>query len=63
VGGMIFYGIFKLLHWLYGWGEISENTKQMMTALSGFEMMLVSLFLIGFCFIELPDIIKKWRKK
>lgn len=60
---MIFYGIFKLLHWLYGWGEISENTRQMMTSLSGFEMAIVSLVLIVSFFVELPDIIKKWRKK
>lgn len=60
---MIFYGIFKLLHWLYGWGELSDNTRQMMTALSGFEMAIVSLVLIVSFFVELPDIIKNRRKK
>lgn len=60
---MIFYCIFKILHWLYGWGEITDNTRQMMTALSGFEMMVISLVLIVFFFVELPDIIKEWRKK
>lgn len=60
---MIFYCIFKLLHCLYGWGEITYNTRQMMTALSGFEMMIVSLALIIWSFAELPDIIKNWRKK
>ena len=60
---MIFYGIFKLLHWLYGWGEITDNTRQIMTALSGFKMGIVAFLLIGFGFIELPDIVKYWRKK
>ena len=56
---MIFYGIFKLLHWLYGWGEISYGIRQLMTALSGAEMCI----LIAWFFIDLPDIIKNWRKK
>lgn len=60
---MIFYGIFKLLHWLYGWVEISDDTRRMMTALSGFEMGIVSLILIIFFFVEMPDIIKNWRKR
>ena len=60
---MIFYGIFKFLHWLYGWGEIDENTRRLLTALSGFEMVIVSLILIIFFFVEMPDIIKNWRKK
>lgn len=60
---MIFYCIFKLLHCLYGWEEITDNTRQMMTALSGFEMMIVSLALIIWIFAELPDIIKERRKK
>lgn len=60
---MIFYGIFKLLHWLYGWGEITGDTRMLMTALSGFEMGVVSLILIISFFVEMPDIIKNWRKK
>lgn len=60
---MIFYSIFKLLHWMYGWGEITENTRRMMTALSGFEMIVVSLALIVSFFVVMPDIIEKWRKK
>jgi hypothetical protein len=63
VGGMIFYCIFKLLHWLYGWGEITDNIRQMMTALSGFEMGGVAITLIVSFFVEMPDIIKNWRKK
>lgn len=60
---MIFYGIFKLLQWLYGWGEIADDTRRVMTALSGFEMIAVSLALIVSFFVEMPDIIKNWRKR
>jgi hypothetical protein len=61
---MIFYGIFKLLRWLYGWGdEYSDITRLAMTTLSGFEMIAVSLVLIVFLFVEMPGIIKKWRNK
>ena len=60
---MIFYGIFKLLQWLYGWGEISDDTRRAMTALSGFEMTVVFLVLIVSFFVDMPDIIKNWRKK
>ena len=61
---MIFYGIFKLLRWLYGWGgEYSDITRLIMTAVSGFEMITVSLILVVFLFVELPGIIKKWRTK
>ena len=60
---MIFYGIFKLLHWLYGWGEITLPTRQLMTFLSGAEMGIVAFILICWGFTELPDIIKNWRKK
>jgi hypothetical protein len=63
VGGMIFYCIFKFLQWLYGWGEITDNTRQIMTTLSGYEIVVVLFALIGWGFIELPDIIKNWRKK
>ena len=60
---MIFWCIFKILNWVYGWGEITDNTRQMMTALSGFEMMIVSVILIVFCFAYLIDIIESLRKK
>ena len=60
---MIVYGIFKLLYWMYGWGEISYDTRRLMTALSGLEMGTVAFFLIVSFFVELPDIIEKWRKK
>ena len=60
---MIFYCIFKLLHWLYGWGEITNGTRLMMTILSGSEMLVVSFVLVGLCFNELPDIIRDWRKR
>jgi uncharacterized membrane protein len=64
MGGMIFYGIFRLLHWLYGWGEITENTREMMTALSGFEMMIFSMVLIVFCSIYIYNIIEnRWNRK
>jgi hypothetical protein len=63
VGGMIIYGIFKLLHWLYGWGEVSNDTRRLMTALSGFEMGILVLILIVSFFVEMPDIIENWRKK
>lgn len=60
---MIFYCIFKLLRWLYGWGELTENTRRIMTTLSGFEMIMVSFALIIYFVTVMPDIIEKWRKK
>lgn len=60
---MIVYGIFKLLHWLYAWEEITVDTRRTMTALSGGEMGIVALILIVSFFVEMPDIIEKWRKK
>ncbi|MBR2509580.1 MAG: hypothetical protein IKB71_07510 [Lentisphaeria bacterium] len=60
---MIIYGIFRLLHWLYGWGEITIETRKTMTGLSGAEMGIISLVLIVSFFVELPDMIENWRKK
>ena len=60
---MIAYCIFRFLHWLYGWGEITIETRQIMTGLSGFEMCIVSIVLIVSFFVELPDMIENWRKK
>ena len=60
---MIFWSIFKILNWLYDWGEVTEDARRMMTVLSGVEMVVVTFLLIGLCSIYLPDIIKSWRKK
>ena len=60
---MIFYCIFKLLHRMYGWGEVTYELKAFMTILSGFEMVFASGALVLLCINYLPDIIKNWRKK
>lgn len=60
---MIVFFIYKLLNWLYGWGEITTMTKQILTAFSGIECFFEIFGIIGFCVIELPDILAKRKFK
>ena len=60
---MKIWSIFKILNWAYDWGEVTEDTRRMLTFLSGIEMVVVTFLLIGLCSIYLPDIIRSWRKK
>jgi hypothetical protein len=60
---MIVFIFSKLLQWLYGWGEITYETKRVLTCFSGLECLAFSLVVTGVCFIELPDILKERKRK
>lgn len=60
---MITFIISKLLQWLYGWGEYTYGTKCILTGISAFECSFFVLFIIGFCSVELPDILKAITRK
>lgn len=60
---MITFIVSKLLQWMYGWGEFTYETKCVLTFLSALECFVVFAFVIGFCFVELPDILKARKRK
>lgn len=60
---MIVFCLFKLLNWLYCWGEITTNSKQLLTAFSAIECFFEIFGIIGFCAIELPNILAKIKFK
>ena len=60
---MIVFIVSKLLQWMYGWGEITYETKSILTCLSGVECFAFFLAFSGFCFFELPDILKERKRK
>lgn len=60
---MIVFIFSKLLQWLYGWGEITYETKCILTCISGIECFVFFMAVTGFCFIELPHILKERKRK
>lgn len=60
---MIVFIFSKLLQWMYGWGEFTHGTKCFLTGLSAVEFFLFIAAVIGFCVIELPDILKERKRK
>lgn len=60
---MITFIISKLLQWMYGWGEITYETKCILTCISGLECFVFLVTVTGFCFIDLPDILKERKRK
>ena len=59
---MITFRVFKLLQWMYGWGEITPGTKTLLTVVSGFELFIVIWASIGFCIINLPEILMEIKR-
>lgn len=59
---MITFIVSKLLQWMYGWGEITYETKCILTCISGLEYFAFFMTVTVFCFVELPDILKEKRK-
>jgi hypothetical protein len=60
---MIVFSIYKLLHWLYGWGEITVEIKQILTILSAAECFAETCTVIGFCINNLPDILRERKRR
>ena len=60
---MIVFIFSKLLQWLYGWGEFTDGMKRSLTGLSALEFFIFLAVVTGFCFIELPDILKERKRK
>lgn len=60
---MITFIVSKLLQWMYGWEEITYETKSFLTAISGVECFVFLMAVTGFCFIELPGILKERKRK
>ena len=60
---MITFLTYKFLHWLYCWGEITTETKQAFTAISAVESFFEIGGIIGFCIINLPDILAERKIK
>lgn len=60
---MITFIFSKLLQWLYGWEEITHETKCILTSISGLECFAFFMAVAGFCFIELPDILREKKEK
>lgn len=60
---MIVFIFFKLLQWMYGWGELTHGMKCCLTFLSALECFVFFAVVIGFCFIVLPDILKDRKRK
>jgi hypothetical protein len=53
----------KLLQWLYGWEEITYETKCILTCISGLECFVFVMIVSMYCSIELPGILKERKKK
>jgi hypothetical protein len=60
---VIVFLFFKLLQWLYGWGEITHETKCILTCISGLECFVFVMLVSMYCSIELPGILKERKKK
>ena len=60
---MIVFIFAKLLQWMYGWGEFTDEMKRLLTGLSTLEIFLFFAAIIGFCIIELPDVLKERKNK
>lgn len=60
---MIVFIFSKLLQWMYGWGEFTYGTKCLLTGLSALEYLVFFWVIVGFCIIELPDILKERKRK
>ena len=60
---MITFIFSKLLQWLYGWSDVTHETKCILTCISGIECFATVMVISGFCFIELPYILKERKRK
>ena len=60
---MIVFIVSKLLQWMYGWEEYTYETKCCLTFLSILEFFAFFMVVIGFCPIELPDILEERKRK
>lgn len=62
-GEVITFIVATLIQWLYDWGEWTYDTRCFLTFISTLECVAFFFGTIGFCCVELPDILKDRKKK